>query len=156
VKTDGTERVLYSFKGETDGDGALPLAGVTLLNGVLYGDTLRGGANDRGTIFEIRKDGSERVIYSFKAPRSSDGSLPRASLTVFNGKLYGTTSHGGADDAGTVFEISPDGTLRLLHEFSGPDGRNPKASLTVSGSVLAGTTSRGGQGENGTFFELKP
>lgn len=154
VHPDGTERVLYSFKGAGSNDGAAPLAGLTLLNGLLYGVTSRGGPNDDGTIFEVHLDGTERVIYSFKG---SDGMFPFAGLTALNGALYGTTIRGaGSNDAGNAFEAHTDGTLRVLHTFTGgADGRGPDASLTVAaGNALVGTTRRGGTTNNGTVFVI--
>jgi uncharacterized repeat protein (TIGR03803 family) len=151
VHPNGTEKVVYDFKGAGRNDGADPEAGLAVLNGVLYGVTRVGGANNKGTIFEVHKDGTERVIYSFKG---SDGMDPRASLTVFKGLLYGTTTRGGTLDFGTVFEVHPDGTLRVLHSFSESDGRGPRASLTDYTNALYGTTSLGGANKLGTVFEV--
>ncbi|MGC1434934.1 MAG: choice-of-anchor tandem repeat GloVer-containing protein, partial [Terriglobales bacterium] len=52
-----------------------------------------------------------KVLYSFAGGR--DGSNPAAGL-IFDGagNLYGTTQNGGVQQAGTVFELTPnsDGT----------------------------------------------
>jgi uncharacterized repeat protein (TIGR03803 family) len=50
---------------------------------------------------------TEKVLYSFGS-QSGDGHSPEAGL-VFDtkGNIYGTTIAGGADDAGTVFEVIP-------------------------------------------------
>src|SRR6202034_419362 len=61
--------VLYSFKG--DPDGALPAAGLILVNGTHYGSTLFGGdapncTTGCGTIFEASASGRETVLYSFE------------------------------------------------------------------------------------------
>ncbi|HEY2477066.1 MAG TPA: choice-of-anchor tandem repeat GloVer-containing protein [Candidatus Cybelea sp.] len=153
VQQNGTERVLYSFKGADSGDGAAPYAGLTVLNGLLYGVTHEGGADDYGTVFEIHEDGTERVIYSFKG---SDGKFPFASLTVLKGLLYGTTIRGGSRDVGTIFEVHPDGAFRVLHSFSGTDGRWPAGTLAISGGdALVGTTRSGGTTSNGTVFRVQ-
>src|SRR5271167_2496341 len=51
----------------------------------------------------------------------------------------GTTAYGGANGLGTVFKITPRGTLTTLYSFCSQtnctDGRNPEAAL-----VQAGTT----------------
>jgi uncharacterized repeat protein (TIGR03803 family) len=154
---DGTESVLYSFKGR--GDGQSPEAGLTVMNNKLYGTTNRGGTDNDGTVFELSEDGTERVIHSFSG---SDGAQPRARLTVMNDKLYGTTELGGrgcgnsAPTCGTVFELQIDGKMRVLHEFDGTDGKYPRASLTAYGRKLFGTTDRGGTGGLGTVFEVTP
>jgi uncharacterized repeat protein (TIGR03803 family) len=49
--TSGHERVLYSFKGGSDGQ--YPYDGLTDLAGVLYGTTNIGGAQSAGTVFKI-------------------------------------------------------------------------------------------------------
>jgi uncharacterized repeat protein (TIGR03803 family) len=49
VTTSGTEAVLYSFKGKSNG--AWPLAGLLDVKGTLYGTTEFGGTNDDGTVF---------------------------------------------------------------------------------------------------------
>src|ERR1019366_6409934 len=48
----------------------------------------------------------------------TDGASPTAGLVqATNGYLYGTTALGGANDYGTVFKITPSGTLTTLHSF---------------------------------------
>jgi uncharacterized repeat protein (TIGR03803 family) len=74
-----------------------------------------------------------------------------------NGVLYGTTSSGGASNAGTVFKLAGS-TETVLWSFSGqPDGADPVASLVGgSGGVLYGVTSSGGTSNAGTLFSLAP
>jgi uncharacterized repeat protein (TIGR03803 family) len=107
--------------------------------------------------------GKYRVIHVFKG--NPDGSQSRAPL-VFDqkGNLYGTTVAGGADNAGTVFEMSPrsgggwDETVLYSFKTDGKDGTAPAATLIFDKSGnLYGTTSAGGANENsGTVFELSP
>jgi uncharacterized repeat protein (TIGR03803 family) len=145
------EHVVHSFNGT---DGAAPRAGLTVLNGLLYGTTQSGGAHNDGTVFEVHKDGTERVVYSFAG---SDGRDPVAGLTVLNGMLYGTTYRGGSHDAGTIFEVQTNGTFRMLHDFTGaPDGYGPAADLTEYNGTLYGTTDQGGANNKGTVFKVVP
>lgn len=154
VKPDGTEKVIYSFKGVDSDDGSAPLAGLTVLNGALYGVTSKGGHKNDGTVFEVRDNGTERVIQGFNG---TDGMFPYAGLTVLNGLLYGTTIRGGANDFGTVFELHTDGTFRMLHDFTGTEGAKPEGTLAVTaGNALIGTARRGGPTNDGTVFRLKP
>ena len=109
VDPSGTRRVvLHQFAGSEDG--AFPHAGLTLLNGTLYGTTLNGGAYRTGTVFSVTPTGQERIIYSFKN-NHKDGWGPVARLTAVNGTLYGTTQNGGAPcrfpGCGTAFKITP-------------------------------------------------
>jgi uncharacterized repeat protein (TIGR03803 family) len=114
ITTSGKETVLYSFKGGS-GDGASPAAGLLNVNGTLYGTTSNGGSGSCllssyalgcGTVFSITTSGKETVLHSFKGG-TGDGRYPEAGLINVNGTLYGTTSSGGANRDGTVFNISP-------------------------------------------------
>jgi uncharacterized repeat protein (TIGR03803 family) len=103
---------------------------------------------------------SESVLWSFG--NGTDGSAPSAGLIADkNGNLYGTTYQGGANGAGTVFELTPSGggwSESLLWSFgSGADGQNPYAGLIMDKSGnLYGTTGTGGVYSGGTVFELTP
>jgi uncharacterized repeat protein (TIGR03803 family) len=80
-----------------------------------------------------------------------------------DGNLYSTTPGGGADDYGTVFQITPDGTLTVLHSFSsGTHGACGSFYCTVSGLTLGtdgsfyGTTTAGGSLGYGIVFKITP
>jgi uncharacterized repeat protein (TIGR03803 family) len=152
ITASGAESVLYRFKGGSDG--AFPVAGLTDVNGVLYGTTTDGGAFNRGTVFKITTSGAETVLHSFEG--GSDGSSPQGSLTDVNGVLYGAASGGDANDDGTVFRITTSGAESVLYRFAGGhDGANPFAGLTNVNGVLYGTTFVGGSpGGSGTVFEI--
>lgn len=112
VSLSGKEHVLYSFHGPPS-DGESPAAGLTFLDGKLYGTTYAGGAHGFGTIFQATKFGGEKVLYSFKGS-PKDGANPFGALTAMSHALFGTTLSGGKDvngdphpDAGTIFRITP-------------------------------------------------
>jgi uncharacterized repeat protein (TIGR03803 family) len=151
---------LYSF-GKAH-DGQQPKAGLTSLNGRLYGTTYGGGKYVAGTIFSISTTGSENLLYNFNTyNKHNDGAHPSASLIAVKGILYGTTEHGGglADD-GTVFQVSTAGKEKVLHSFLGyydRDGANPVASLIYVGGKFYGTTYSGGANQYyGTVFRISP
>ena len=112
-QTNWSERVLWSFG--APGDAADPAAGLVEAGGSLYGTTEAGGTNGAtdfaGTVFQLtppvpgQTAWSENVLWSFGSP--GDGANPYAGLIEVGGKLYGTTSAGGTNNAGTVFEVSP-------------------------------------------------
>jgi uncharacterized repeat protein (TIGR03803 family) len=154
VTPSGKERVLHSFRFK-DHDGNAPAAGLTELDGVLYGTTEQGGLHGAGTVFAITTSGSERVIYSFKGGR--DGGGPLASLIVVAGKLYGTTAGGGGRaNGGTVFEVTTGGAERILHRFQSlyTDGNEPESQLLNVNGVLYGTTPYGGRKNQGVIFSV--
>lgn len=163
--------VLYRFRGGVDG--WYPNGGLVEDHGVLYGTTSRGGHDDLGTVFAIHPSGVEEIVYSFKGG-SDDGALPETGLTPFKGHLYGTTRFGGEpgcaaispqlNGCGTIFEILPDGTERVVHRFvPGKDGSTPSSDLVNTNGNLYGTTTYGGMstrcgtgspGGCGTLYEL--
>ena len=102
------------------------------------------------------------VLYSFQG--GSDGEGPNSGLIVdASGALYGTTSGGGSNKAGTVYKLTPSAgsyTESILYTFTGsPDGAGPIGPLVLdpSGS-LYGATSGGGSTSCacGTVFKLTP
>ena len=92
----------------------------------------------------------------------TDGSYPEAPLVqATNGNLYGTTYTGGANAGGTVFKITPDGTLTTLYSFCSQsgcaDGSGPYAPLVqATNGNLYGTTGNGGSNGDGTVFKITP
>jgi len=158
ITPSGTETVLYSFTGTSDG--ANPAAALVQgSDGNLYGTASSGGSVGGGTIFEITPAGAESVFYQFGS-NQNDGAGPRAALVQGgDGNLYGTTSGGGSNGLGAVFKITAAGTETLLHSFAGSpnDGASPEAAM-VQGSDgnLYGTTYSGGSQNNGTVFRITP
>jgi uncharacterized repeat protein (TIGR03803 family) len=165
----GKLTTLYSFCSRPNcADGSTPTAGlVQAVNGNLYGTTDEGGVDNGGTVFEITPAGRLTTLYSFcSQPSCADGSTPAATLVqASNGNLYGTTYGGGANQYGTVFEITPSAKLTTLYSFcSQPncaDGGIPWALVQASNGNLYGTTYAGGANaacENGvgcgTVFEI--
>jgi len=82
------------------------------------------------------------VLHSFN---DTNGGAPTGSLTLFENKLYGMTSAGGASGNGIIFSIDTKGTeFRDLLDFDNTDGLSPAGNLTMSGKVLFGMTTSGG------------
>jgi uncharacterized repeat protein (TIGR03803 family) len=147
-------------------DGEYPHASlVQATDGNLYGATYEGGANEFGTVFKITPSGTLTTLYSFCSvvPGCTDGEYPLAGLIqATDGDFYGTTYGGGASGFGTVFKITPSGTLTTLHSFCSvvpgcTDGEYPKAVLLqATDGNFYGTTYKGGTSGYGTVFELTP
>jgi uncharacterized repeat protein (TIGR03803 family) len=149
VDPHGKETILHTFTGGSDG--SYPYAGLIKDEADnLYGTTETGGAGcGCGTIFKLAPDGTETVLYSFKA--GSDGAYPQAGVIRDRaGNLYGTTEVGGStgctEGCGTVFKLAPDGTETVLYVFHDRKrGGFPQASLMEDKTGhLYGTTMQGG------------
>jgi len=166
VTLHGKEKVLYSFTGKADG--ANPQASLVRdADGNLYGTTNLGGENSNGTVFKLippkaeGKPWTEEVLHNFG--KGTDGAAPVAGVSFdAAGNLYGTTSDGGTDGYGTVFQLKPSKskwTEKILHNFElQGDGGVPYAGIVVDGEKLYGAATDGGQGGSsggGTVFELK-
>jgi len=155
----GTLTVLYSFTGGTDGSS--PTAGLTLgTDGNFYGATVTGGASGIGTIFKVTPGGTHTTLYSFTG--GADGRSPYAPpIQGIDGNFYGTTSLGGkvcaTSGCGTVYKITPSGTLTTLYQFDFTTGFSPFAPL-IQGTDgnFYGTTNAGGNSgtQTGVVFKI--
>ena len=169
----GALTTLYSFCSQTDcGDGENPFASlVQAANGDFYGTTGYGGAiatgtcifsNGCGTVFRVTSSGALTTLHSFDG---TDGAVPTVGglVQAASGYLYGTTDTEGAFSGGTVFRITPSGTLATLYNFCAQsgctDGGGPTGVLAQSASgSFYGTTTNGGANNiyGGTIFRITP
>ena len=158
-----TFTVLHSFDGT---DGSQVFTGlVQATDGNLYGTAAGGGANGGGTVFKITPSGTLTTLYSFCSQTNcTDGYFPAAGLVqATDGNFYGTTGYGGAIGSGTVFKITPSGTLTTLYSFCSQvgctDGENPAGALVqATDGNFYGTTPFGGASTDccGTVFKITP
>jgi uncharacterized repeat protein (TIGR03803 family) len=169
LAADGTETVLYSFRGKTDGGN--PTAGLIRdAQGNFYGTTDFGGDDacspgfGCGVAFRLSANGRETVLHAFAG--GADGNLPSGGLLADSaGNLYGVTAAGGAGSCppltagcGTVYRLAKDGAETILYSFAGnSDGAGPYGSpVADSAGNLYGTTYAGGAHDVGTVFEVTP
>ena len=156
ITSGGRLITIYSFCLQTPcPDGGIPFAAlVQATDGNFYGTTFEGGASGEGTVFKVTPSGTLTTLHSFcSPPHCADGGYPEAGVVqATDGNFYGTTFNYGN---GTVFKISPNGTLTTLHTFDGTDGRGSVAALAqaVDGNFY-GTTQAGGANGFGTIFSL--
>jgi len=137
-------------------NGAHPDAAVVMdAAGDIFGTTYSGGANSKGTVFEIvHGSGTITTLASFNG---ANGQTPEADLVLDSaGDLFGTTNGGGANSDGTLFEIvHGTGIITTLASFNGTNGQNPAAGVVMdSHGNLFGTTSSDSVEGDGTVFEL--
>jgi uncharacterized repeat protein (TIGR03803 family) len=148
---DGTETVLYAFRGGNDG--SFPWAGLTPPNkGMRYGTTYSGGSDcNCGTVFALTADNRESVLHAFQGDQ--DGAYPTGALVLdAKGKIYGTT---GGNTNGMIFRFSPAGTKTVLYQFKGgSDGRDPQGlAMDTKGNLYVTTLFDGADG-GGTLVKL--
>lgn len=152
ITLDGVLTNLHNFDFT---DGSEPAGLVQAADGNLYGMTFLGGAFESGTVFKITPSGTLTTLYSFSF-ENGDGVYPGGPLVqASNGDLYGSTQGGGTSGLGTLFEITPGGTLTTLHSFSGADGASPEGALiqATDGNLYGITPAFGAYGY-GTVFKM--
>lgn len=162
-----TETVLYRFTG--DADGGQPKGDLVFDSvGNIYGTTEIGGLPHScsglgcGTVFELTRSGNSwkaLVLHQFSG--GPDGSFPNSGLTSDeSGDFYGTTVAGGANNLGSVFQLTPAGSgwkEKVIYSFKDlTDGVQPSAGAILDNSgKLYGATVFGGTDQGGTVYELK-
>jgi len=165
VSTAGVLTTLHSFNIT---DGVNPAGSLLLASdGNFYGTANAAGAcmtegAGCGTIFRISPNGDFATIYNFCLQTGCpDGEFPVGGLTEgSDGNFYGTTNAGGnsicpGGGCGTIYKITPGGTLTTLHRFNNTDGANPTPSLVeIRKGLFYGTTSSGGPNRDGTVFSI--
>ncbi len=139
-------------------------------DGNLYGMTARGGDPSCylngyigcGTVFRITAAGALTTLHNFEGP---DGAGPVSALIQgTDGNFYGVTQYSGANSGcfqgcGTVFNMTPAGTLTTLYNFCSDagctDGHAPLSGLTQdTNGTFYGSTADGGVNNDGTVYSL--
>jgi uncharacterized repeat protein (TIGR03803 family) len=170
--TNGTETVLHRFS-EPQGYQAEIPQGLLLSNGgTLYGTTAYGGSRNDAcapsigcgiAFFYDLATSKYQTIHQFRGS-PSDGAEP-VGIQVLDsraGKLYGLTFGGGANYNGTFYEITADGSERVLYSFgNASDGTQPGWGPVSYGGNFYGVTLGGGanvcnNGGCGTVFKVTP
>jgi uncharacterized repeat protein (TIGR03803 family) len=99
------------------------------------------------------------VLHTFTGG-TTDGADPFAGLVLgADGNFYGTTREGGAQNEGTIFEVTPSGTETILYSFGSVtnDSIAPEADLIEVNGTFYGTAANGGSlGGFGTVFSFNP
>lgn len=143
-----------------------PWLGLCWADGNYYGVAESGGVNYSGTVFQLTPGGTLTVLYTFCSQTNcADGEYPLAKLIQGTDEnFYGATEFGGSGTAcefgvgcGTIFKITPSGTLTTLYNFNGSDGSLPYGALIQAfDGNFYGTTYLGGANNDGTIFKMTP
>jgi uncharacterized repeat protein (TIGR03803 family) len=154
IMPDGSLSILTGFSNNSPSQ-----AGLTLHGRSLYGTTVVGGQDGGGTAFRLTLNGQMHLLASFYASNGGlHGPSEPTTALVFDmqSNIYGTTQSGGtgctgnssAEGCGTVFKLTPDGTVSTLYAFTSTgDGADPESDLAIDkNGNLYGTASSGGIG----------
>jgi hypothetical protein len=177
----GTYRDLHDFGGTimnangTSGpDGYSPVATLTFDSaGNMYGTAGLGGPFGRGMAWEITAAGAYRDLHDFggtiinaNGASGPDGYNPKSTFNFDRaGNMYGTTTYGGGNGFGMIWEITASGTYWDLHDFggtvtnadgmSGTDGSYPDSGVTFgSAGNMVGSAWGGGANHDGMVWEI--
>ena len=95
------------------------------------------------------------TVLTFDGPNGADP-LYVTFAQGRDGRLYGTTYSGGANNLGAVVKISlSDNNSIVLHSFSGTDGSNPGGGLTLAtNGNYYGATVMGGASNLGVLYSI--
>jgi len=160
----GKLTTLHTF---TEAEGNHPnSAPIQAANGDFYGTTTQGGTGtfSSGSVYRMTPSGDVTSLYTFcHQDNCADGEAPYGSLVqATDGDFYGITGWGGAYGVGTVFRITPSGSLTTLYSFCAggypcADGSVPYAGLVqAANGDFYGTTQFGGASNSGTIFKITP
>jgi uncharacterized repeat protein (TIGR03803 family) len=156
VISTGTLTTLYTFGASNVGSNAGCFVQGT--NGNFYCSTGSGGGSGNGTLFSLSTSGKLTLLHTF-AGAPTDASGGAGMVQSPDGNFYGSTPYGGTSNQGTIFKMTPSGTVTLLHSFNGTtDGGYPAQGISLgSDDNLYGTAndcSGGGCGSNWTAFKV--
>ena len=158
VTPGGTLTTLHDFSAP---GGINPINGLDLAaDGNFYGATWYGGTNQWGTIFKVSLSGELTTLYD----SSSTVGVVNTLVQGENGNFYGTGCIPNSATAtpclaygpGTVFKLTPGGTLTVLDTLSGVDGWGPSELIQATDGNFYGATYGGGASCCGTVFKISP
>ena len=117
----------------------------------------QGGSSGGGTVFELT---SSKGTWNFSVLNQLPGwgiSGSFRNVLAASGNIYATTHCDGANNSGTVYELTPSGdtwTSKPLYVFTGgSDGQYSFSNLVHHDGSFYGTTKQGGAG-NGVVFKV--
>jgi uncharacterized repeat protein (TIGR03803 family) len=126
------------------------------IDGKLYGLTINGGASNQGVLFQfdpVTSTFTKKVDFN----GTVGGSKPMGTLLqAGDGKFYGMTTIGGANNKGVLFQYDPvtSAFIKKIDFDGASNGANPKGTLTAaSDGKLYGMTSGGGVNNKGCIFQ---
>ncbi|HYG02417.1 MAG TPA: choice-of-anchor tandem repeat GloVer-containing protein [Chryseosolibacter sp.] len=155
---DGSELELIHSFNIIQGKGPMNTQLVEAADGKLYGMTNQGGPALKGVLFSF-DPATEGYEIHVAFDGASKGASPYGSLLLASdGKMYGMTYVGGANDQGVIFSFDPSTNEFIKsYDFEAASGRNPLGSLVEGNDgLLYGVTYEGGTLDAGVLFNYNP
>jgi uncharacterized repeat protein (TIGR03803 family) len=94
-------------------------------------------------VYRVTPQGDFKIMASYPYGGGVDeapGIYQESLLQATNGKLYGTAAFGGNNRAGAIFEVSLDGTYKVLHQYTKIATGAPTFITEASDGNLYGVT----------------
>jgi uncharacterized repeat protein (TIGR03803 family) len=157
-QSDWTFATLHEFDGASTNDRNPESRLLLGADGALYGMDSVAVA---GTIFRIKRSKTGwayRALYHF----TQDATLKNGLAQDDQGRLYGVSQSGGANNRGFLFRLSPppaaggDWVYKALHHFSddAADAANPQGTPVLRDGALYGQAYSNVAGEGSVVFRL--
>ena len=138
-----------------DSTGLSPSGTLIQLNdGKIYG-TAVGGTNSAGVIFCYNPiDSTYTPLHYFDNTMLGNGPEENELIQASDGKLYGTTTNGGAYNNGVIFSFDVStGVYSDIYDFDSLQGYDPAAGvIQATNGLLYGTNTRGGVNNEGNIY----
>lgn len=134
VDYQGNPTSLYTFSS----DQGLPYVLFLGAGGNFYGISLFASETGRGGLFRLTPAGA----FSWLVPSMPLGSAPTYPVSLIeatNGNFYGTAPEGGKSAAGSIYLVTPSGTVKTIYEFTDVQTGIPETLLQASDGMLYGT-----------------
>ncbi|MFY7651487.1 MAG: choice-of-anchor tandem repeat GloVer-containing protein, partial [Chitinophagaceae bacterium] len=154
---DTSDKSIIKYFNSSNTNSYYPIYLIEGTDGFLYGISRMGGNNNRGTLFKIKKDGSEyQNIYQV----GGTNSLRTVSSLIYDAAtqlLIGTGTNN--DYESCIFTINTNGNnLTIIKTFLSAntvtEGAELQPTLSLVGDTLFGAMLRGGNSSLGSIFKL--
>ena len=153
---------LYAYPGTDNNSSGITWPSVLSQgqDGDLYSTIQTNGSYQFGSVYKMSTSGGYTLLYSFCAEGNGcdlSGAYPTGGVTLgWDGNLWGTTSNGGKDGAGTAFKMTPAGNLTSVYSFTnGKDDSAPTYTLLQGqDGNMYGVSEEQYDGQYGSFFKL--
>ena len=150
LSSSNQETILFSGFDGFGVNGGLPNSIVRDSAGNIYGTAEIGGLYLGGIAFKLDTNDNFTILHNFCSGGQycPDGEIP-VSLITTGGNFYGPTYEGGDLGHGTLYEVTPEGVVTVLHSFGGTgDEQEPASSLRQDAKGnLYGVTVHGGNND---------